>query len=45
MAPLPEANVRIVSGNAYVSGSGNPGFPFFVPGVAGHRPPTPPLTP
>ncbi len=22
---------------------GNPGFPFFVPGVAGHRPPTPPL--
>ncbi len=22
---------------------GNPGYPFFVPGVAGHRPPTPPL--
>ncbi|MBK7874305.1 MAG: copper oxidase [Planctomycetes bacterium] len=22
---------------------GNPGFPFFVPGVAGHRPPRPPL--
>jgi alpha-tubulin suppressor-like RCC1 family protein len=21
----------------------NPGFPFFVPGLAGHRPPTPPL--
>ncbi|MBI5364580.1 MAG: copper oxidase [Planctomycetes bacterium] len=22
---------------------GNPGFPFFVPGVAGHRPPRPPM--
>ncbi len=23
--------------------TGNPGFPFFIPGVSGHRPPTPPL--
>ena len=25
------------------AGGKNPGFPFFIPGVAGHRPPTPPL--
>ena len=22
---------------------GNPGYPFYIPGIAGHRPPTPPL--
>jgi hypothetical protein len=43
MAPLPEAQVAISGGNVVVSGTGNPGYPFFVPGVAGHRPPTAPL--
>ncbi len=43
MAPMPEAHVQIVNGQAQVTGSGNPGFPFFVPAVAGHRPPHPPL--
>lgn len=42
MAPLP-AKVHIVDGQAKVEGDGHPGFPFFVPGVAGHRPPHPPL--
>lgn len=42
MAPIPTA-VQIVAGQVQVTGTGNPGFPFFVPGVAGHRPPTPPL--
>lgn len=42
MAPLP-APVRIVKGQAEISGDGHPGFPFFVPGVAGHRAPHPPL--
>ncbi|WP_224367840.1 copper oxidase [Hyalangium versicolor] len=26
-----------------VTGTGNPGYPFFVPGLAGHRPPHPPM--
>jgi manganese oxidase len=44
MAPLPGAAVTISStGQAVVTGSGNPGFPFFIPAVAGHRPPKPPL--
>jgi hypothetical protein len=43
MPPMPQAQVSIQNGQAYVSGAGNPGFPFFVPGVAGHRPPHPPL--
>lgn len=42
MAPLP-AKVQIVNGQVRVEGDGHPGFPFFVPGVAGHRPPHPPL--
>ncbi|MEO7735948.1 MAG: copper oxidase, partial [Kofleriaceae bacterium] len=43
MAPLP-APVHIEGGQAVVPpGSGNPGYPFFVPGLAGHRPPQPPL--
>lgn len=42
MAPLP-APVKIVEGQAKVTGDGHPGYPFFVPGVAGHRPPHPPL--
>ncbi|HSS48674.1 MAG TPA: hypothetical protein VLX28_06990, partial [Thermoanaerobaculia bacterium] len=43
MAPMPGAAVAIVAGQAQVTGTGNPGFPFFVPGTAGHRPPHPPL--
>lgn len=43
MAPMPGAAVEIANGQAKVTGTGNPGFPFFVPGVAGHRPPSPPL--
>ena len=42
MAPLPAA-VSIVNGQVQVVGAGHPGFPFFVPGIAGHRPPSPPL--
>ena len=29
--------------NADVATTGNPGYPFFVPAIAGHRPPHPPL--
>ena len=44
MAPIPGAAVTInTSGQAVVTGTGNPGFPFFIPGKAGHRPPKPPL--
>lgn len=31
------------TGQVEIVGDGNPGYPFFIPGVAGHRPPTPPL--
>ena len=47
MPPKPSATVAIVGGQAQVtltsSITSNPGFPFFVPGVAGHRPPKPPM--
>ena len=43
MAPLPEATATIVNGQVVVTGTGNPGYPFFVPAMAGHRPPHPPL--
>ncbi|HEX7150208.1 MAG TPA: copper oxidase [Thermoanaerobaculia bacterium] len=43
MAPLPAATVSIANGQVQISGTGNPGYPFFIPGVAGHRPPHPPL--
>jgi len=43
MPPVPGATVSIANGQAQVSGTGNPGFPFFVPAQAGHRPPKPPL--
>ena len=39
----PRRPSAIVNGQVKVSGDGNPGYPFFVPGVAGHRPPHPPL--
>jgi hypothetical protein len=51
MAPLPDAEVAIVNGQAVVAPldgqarPGNPGYPFFMADAAkaGHRPPTPPL--
>ena len=43
MAPLPQAQAKIVNGQVVITGAGNPGYPFFVPAVAGHRPPHPPL--
>lgn len=43
MAPLPGAKVWIEGGQVKVDGEGNPGYPFFVPAQAGHRPPRPPL--
>ncbi|HEX7180818.1 MAG TPA: copper oxidase [Thermoanaerobaculia bacterium] len=43
MAPLPQATASIVNGQVQVTGAGNPGYPFFIPAVAGHRPPKPPL--
>ncbi len=42
MAPMP-AKVEIENGQVKVVGKGNPGYPFFVPGIAGHRAPHPPL--
>jgi manganese oxidase len=43
MAPMPDATVQIVDGQVQITGAGHPGYPFFIPGVAGHRPPHPPL--
>ncbi|NHZ83263.1 copper oxidase [Massilia sp. CCM 8695] len=43
MAPWP-APVEISNGQVKLGeGGGNPGYPFFVPGRAGHRPPHPPM--
>ncbi|MCR0983634.1 cupredoxin domain-containing protein [Roseomonas populi] len=48
LAPLP-APVRIANGQAVFDGApagseqGNPGYPFFIAGQAGHRPPQAPL--
>lgn len=54
LAPMPGANVTVVPADAngdgtpdsskvQISGNGNPGFPFFIAGAAGHRPSHPPL--
>jgi len=49
MPPMPQASVEVVTvpgqpgGQVKVTGSGNPGYPFFIPGMVGHRPPHPPL--
>jgi len=43
IAPVPQATVSIVGGQVQISGAGNPGYPFFIPANAGHRPPKPPL--
>ncbi|HET9226725.1 MAG TPA: copper oxidase, partial [Thermoanaerobaculia bacterium] len=47
LPPLPKAMVSIVNGEAQItnfSGSADatPGYPFFIPGKIGHRPPRPP---
>ncbi len=44
MAPVP-APVEIANGQVHFAKKPdrNPGYPFFVPGLAGHRPPHPPL--
>ena len=47
MPPLPQRQVSIVNGQvalgAVIAAPGNPGYPFFVSALAGHRPPAPPL--
>jgi manganese oxidase len=43
MPPLPEASVAISGGQAQITGTGNPGYPFFIAAQAGHRPAHPPL--
>jgi hypothetical protein len=43
MAPLAGAKAEIVNGQVKITGNGNPGFPFFIPGQAGARAPHPPL--
>ena len=49
LPPMPEADVSVVEiaglpgSQVHVDGAGNPGYPFFVPGVTGHRPPHPPM--
>ena len=42
MAPMP-SKVEIVEGQVKLGEEGFPGYPFYVPGVAGHRAPHPPL--
>ena len=43
MAPVP-AEVKIEQGQVVVTNEfKNPGYPFFIPGIAGSRPPHPPL--
>jgi hypothetical protein len=44
MAPMPAA-VEIADGQVHFPQppKSNPGYPFFVPGLAGHRPPHPPM--
>jgi hypothetical protein len=43
--PAPVSLVKNAQGRTVVSvnGPGNPGYPFFIPGVAGGRPPHPPM--
>ncbi|PYQ28028.1 MAG: copper oxidase [Acidobacteria bacterium] len=42
MAPLP-SKVEIVDGKVKLDGDGFPGYPFYIPGIPGHRAPHPPL--
>jgi hypothetical protein len=43
MAPIPASFVFDEDKRVVLTGKGNPGFPFFVPGIPGHRPPHPPM--
>jgi hypothetical protein len=46
MAPIPAAVSLVnngVGGQVNFTGSGNPGYPFFIPAKAGNRPPHPPM--
>lgn len=44
MAPIPGiARINPATGQPIILGANNPGFPFFVPGIAGRRAPHPPL--
>jgi hypothetical protein len=46
ISPCTNANATGFQANTIPNGNGtysNPGYPFFIPGVAGHRPPRPPL--
>lgn len=46
MAPMPAGDVSITDGQVDLSEvpeGVNPGYPFWIPGTAGHRPPTPPM--
>ncbi|HEY0172328.1 MAG TPA: hypothetical protein VGB98_14990, partial [Pyrinomonadaceae bacterium] len=44
MPPMPQTRVYIVDGQAVIDDDDeNPGYPFFIPGRAGRRPPHPPL--
>jgi len=49
MPPMPGAVTEIVQvagipgGQVLITGAGNPGYPFFIPGFAGHRSPHPPM--
>lgn len=49
IAPLPEAKAEIVTlaglpgGQIKITGTGNPGYPFFNPSYAGHKPTAPPF--
>ncbi|HEX7832329.1 MAG TPA: copper oxidase, partial [Thermoanaerobaculia bacterium] len=42
MAPMP-APVEIVDGQVKLGDTGFPGYPFYIPGIAGHRAPHPPF--
>jgi hypothetical protein len=44
MPPMPQTQAGVHDGQPWLANTnGNPGFPFFIPAVAGHRPPHPPL--
>lgn len=43
MAPMPQNKLKITDGQIELTGTGNPGYPFNISALAGHRPPTPPL--
>jgi hypothetical protein len=42
MAPMP-SKIEIVDGKIQLDGDGFPGYPFYIPGMPGHRAPHPPM--